>query len=543
MIKRIVIRTLIVISALLTCLLLTLRLTAGDVPLPSGEKLARLAVVNVNVIDVRAGVVVEKQTVLIEDGVIRAVGNSDAVTVPAGFDVLDKSGQFAVPGFWDMHVHFNRIQQHYAGPMFVMNGVFYVRNMSGDCAGGRCAFDRSIRENRSLQRLVENDELLAPNFFGIGSYIIRGPRAGYGGDARYPRDPRFLVPRTEEEGRALARYFRERGVDFLKSYNSLPRDAFMGLAAEAGRSEFYVGGHVPRSMTLNEALAAGMRTIEHGRMLPLACSAHAESFAAEYGAWLSSNDEEAQAPRLDSLYEDIVSSFDETACDAVLQSWAALDSYYVPTHLTRLAEATVADRPFASDVRANHIPELVLRTSWEGEAAKYGELFAENPEARDHYRRFYEWGVTLTGRAHRAGVKLLLGTDAGDTLIYPGSSFHDEMQIYSTAGIEAADILAAATVSAAEFNGLSETHGRLEAGLTGDIVFLTANPLQDIANTRAIGSLYFNGHYYDSASRNAVMAEVERKARGSGQFLTTGWFLLTRFLPFYVRYELFDDEQ
>ena len=100
MIKKIAIRTLIVISALLVGLLLTLHLTAGDVPLPSGEKLARLAVVNVDVIDVRAGVAVEKQTVLIEDGVIKSVGHSDTVAVPAGFDVLDKSGQFLTTGWF-----------------------------------------------------------------------------------------------------------------------------------------------------------------------------------------------------------------------------------------------------------------------------------------------------------------------------------------------------------------------------------------------------------------------------------------------------------
>ena len=253
MIKKIAFWTFMVASALLVGLLLTLRLTASDVPYPSGEKLSKLAIVNVNVIDVRAGAVVEKQTVLIENGVIKGIGSSDAVAIPAGFEVLDKSGRFAVPGFWDMHVHFSRIQQHYAGPMFVMNGVFYVRNMSGDCAGGSCAFERSIEENRTLQRLVESDELLAPNFFGLGSYIIRGPKAGYGGDARYPRRPQFLVPQTAEEGRALAKYFRDRDVDFLKSYNSLPRDAFVGLATEAGRSELYIGGHVPRSMTLKEA--------------------------------------------------------------------------------------------------------------------------------------------------------------------------------------------------------------------------------------------------------------------------------------------------
>ena len=55
MIKKIALRTLIVVSALVIGLLLTLRLTASNIPYPSGEKLQRLAVVNVDVIDVRAG--------------------------------------------------------------------------------------------------------------------------------------------------------------------------------------------------------------------------------------------------------------------------------------------------------------------------------------------------------------------------------------------------------------------------------------------------------------------------------------------------------
>ena len=512
----------------------------NELPEPGGQALDEVAFVGVHVVDTTTGAVVENQTLLVARNTIVEMGSSDTVTVPTGYRALRKPGRFVAPGFWDMHTHFSRIQRHYAGPMFVMHGVFYARNMSGDCVGATCVFEHDVHENRELQRRVVSGDLLAPQFVEIGSYIVRGPKGAYTDRLQYPRQPDFLVPETFDQGLALARHARSRGVDFLKPYNSLSPDAFLGLLDEAQRLGLYVGGHVPRSLTLGQALHAGLRTVEHARMLPLACSTRAEAFAKAYRAWVLAEGVEVEKPQLHLWYGDIVRFPDDDACSRVLQEWAARDAYYVPTHVTRLAEAEMASRPFQSDSRARYVPELLRDVVWEDEVAEYEALLAEHPEHARHLVEFFERGVELTGRAHAAGVKLLVGTDAGDTLIYPGASFHEEMRLYANAGLPPADILRAATLTAAEFSGLSETHGSIEPGKRADLVFLDKSPLSDITNTESIESLYVNGRYYDRAARFAVLEQVEHNSHGLGQALTIGWFVVTHVAPFLLKRRLSD---
>src|SRR5687767_13812908 len=46
------------------------------------------------------------QTILIRDSRIATIGDASRVEIPRGSLVIDASGKFAIPGIWDMHVHF-----------------------------------------------------------------------------------------------------------------------------------------------------------------------------------------------------------------------------------------------------------------------------------------------------------------------------------------------------------------------------------------------------------------------------------------------------
>ena len=53
-------------------------------------------------------------------------------------------------------------------------------------------------------------------------------------------------------------------------------------------------------------------------------------------------------------------------------------------------------------------------------------------------------------RAWKAGVPLVMGTDSGNPLVFPGPSMHHELQLWVEAGIPAGVALQAATVNAAK---------------------------------------------------------------------------------------------
>ena len=73
------------------------------------------AITGVAVVDVEKGIALPDQTVIIEDNVIRAVGNQAEVAVPAGTRVIDGRGLYLMPGLVDAHVHFTVFDQRGVG--------------------------------------------------------------------------------------------------------------------------------------------------------------------------------------------------------------------------------------------------------------------------------------------------------------------------------------------------------------------------------------------------------------------------------------------
>lgn len=102
---------------------------------------------------------------------------------------------------------------------------------------------------------------------------------------------------------------------------------------------------------------------------------------------------------------------------------------------------------------------------------------------------------------HRAGARLLAGTDAGIGLTSPGTSLHDELRMFVDAGLTPYEALSAATKDAAEFLQLQDEIGTLAVGRRADILLLTANPLADIRNTRRIDGVVLRGTWYRNAAR------------------------------------------
>jgi len=92
---------------------------------------------------------------------------------------------------------------------------------------------------------------------------------------------------------------------------------------------------------------------------------------------------------------------------------------------------------------------------------------------------------------NKAGARIVLGTD-GNRAWGP----HEEMEDMVLAGMTPAQVIVAATRNGAEFLRIADA-GTLEVGKSADFIVLDANPLDDIANTRKISSVYLRGAAVD----------------------------------------------
>ena len=119
-------------------------------------------------------------------------------------------------------------------------------------------------------------------------------------------------------------------------------------------------------------------------------------------------------------------------------------------------------------------------------AEEFARLEAANTD-RPVAQAFYGIQARNLAKLNAAGARITLGTD-GNTPWGP----HEEMQDMVMAGMTPMQVIVAATRNSAEFLRLSDT-GTLQAGKSADFIVLDANPLDDITNTRRIGTVVLRG--------------------------------------------------
>ena len=198
-----------------------------------------IAITNVTIIDVVGGEHQTGITVLTRGQTIVEIGRD--ISVPADATRVDATGKFLIPGLWDMHSH----HQGTGAPsvdLFVANGVIGTRDMGADVD-----FILPLRER------INRGELLGPEILATGPILDDRP-------SHWPFRRRV---RNAEEGRTAVRDLEARGVDFIKVHDGTPREAFFAIADEVKKVGLPLVGHVPNDVKVEEAIDAGIKSIEH----------------------------------------------------------------------------------------------------------------------------------------------------------------------------------------------------------------------------------------------------------------------------------------
>jgi hypothetical protein len=142
------------------------------------------------------------------------------------------------------------------------------------------------------------------------------------------------------------------------------------------------------------------------------------------------------------------------------------------------------------------VPEEV-RHAFEREARP--EIFDSSDVSLETARDGFRKRQRLVGMLNAAGARLLAGTDCfGLGKQLPGLGLQNELALLVESGLSPLAALQAATLTAAEALGQSESLGALEPGKLADIVVLEADPLADIHNARRVRTVVKGGRVYDA---------------------------------------------
>ena len=473
--------------------LAVLYLALTPLPLAGNRHAAPGWVGPVHVVDVAAGTVARDRALRIEGGRIAEVAEAAAVDPSL---LAGPAGTWVVPGLWDMHGVTLRYSAALDFPAQIAHGVTRIRNII-DCPDpGRVNLYPCMAEKRAWAEAVRQGTLMGPVVMSSGSYPLNGP------DRPHPDlDPVYHAG-TPDAARALVRHVLAQPdrPDHLKTYDRLPRDVFLALAEEARAAGLEVSGHVPVAVGVAEAARAGMKSIAHGRVLPVACARDEAAVMAM---------RVRRAPQAEWMRA-ALDGYDPAACAAVLAELAARGTFLSPTLVTRWDETRAG-------VDALRTPDAEALTPWLVGVLwleDLAEFDARSAEEEALFERFYRAAAERVRDAEAAGVPLLLGTDAYSLGVLPGIGLHREMRLWREAGIPAAAVLRAATMNAAAYHGLADGHGQVRPGFAADLVFAAGDPLADPGVLERPVAVMQEGRLYGRAELDAALAH-SRAVAGS----------------------------
>jgi imidazolonepropionase-like amidohydrolase len=460
------------------CVLLMPISTAQHTPAPATIVITHVTVINPGTSSIQAN-----RTVVISRSHITSVSDMATFQSPKNARVIDATGQYLIPGLWDMHVH-SAFGDWFPGgrdiilPLFIANGVTGVRDMGGD-----------VPVLLEWRKQIADGTIIGPRI------VISGPMLdGYlpNGKLRFPSSIPVTTPASAV---AAVDSLKTQGVDFIKVQSVISHDAYLAAAAEAHKQGLPIVGHVPDKVRIREVVEAGQKSIEHLMGTFEGCSTEEDKFIKGEGD-----------------LKLLLTTQDQQRCDALTKLLAQNQTWQVPTLAWQRGGTFLDQRDLKHQPLDKYVPAYWRDVTWRRFTDEMiPDLLRDPLPLRQEY---FAQNLQMVGALHRGGVPFMAGTDtAPGVYIMPGFSLHDELANFVEAGFTPMESLQTATSNPTRFLGMEGSSGSVEPGKIADLVLLSANPLEDIRNTQKISIVVANGRLFDRAALDQILMEVEAAAK------------------------------
>jgi len=409
-------------------------------------------------------------SIVISDGVIQQVGGTVDVQ---GRDEIDANGKWIVPGFVDVHMHFQEAGGLYTRPdMYDLTEYFpfeserkaIVDNIESTLARHLCAGVTTAIEVGGPGWSFEIRQL-AQTLDKAPRVYVAGPFIGFGEmpELWMEEDPSIVSVLSPDATPNVFATVLRRQPDLIKiGYVGGDLDGFGEFAERAANLTHQAGlrlfAHTFELESAKRAIRAGANTLVH-----------------------SVFDQEVDDEFLDLAKRSSV------IYAATAKVW---DGYHEV--LTQQRELLPIERTCGNPRSISSWGDLSSIDS----PPPIPSLLADVTEVSRH-------AITNLAKVHDAGIRIATGSDAGNIGTLHGASLHREFHAMAEAGMQPMEIIVAATRNGARTLSENPDFGTIEAGRRADLLILDANPLDDIANLQRIetvisrGSMFSQGELTD----------------------------------------------
>ncbi len=462
-------------------------------PAFASPSLGDVIIRHAHVVDVEHARTLDDQAVVLRGKDIVAVGpDGDIAKAWQAQTSVDGSERYVIPGLWDMHVHFgggpDLVEENKALlPLYIAHGITTIRDCSGDLPDQVLAWRGEIADG----------SLFGPQLFTSGAKI----------EGIHPVWKGTIEVGSKADVDAAFVKLKKDKVDFVKITDStLDPQLFLYAVAEAKSFGIRSSGHIPMALTVEQAVDAGISSIEHIDYAYKAGVKDEAAIAADFAAGRITRAEANR--RLDA-------GFDKATAMKAYRLFKDRNVFVTPT----LNGGRVLDFLDVDDHA--HDPYLAyigpkLRKTYDWRIERAAKATPEQVAARHAH---YEHLAAVLPTLQQAGVTIMAGTDAGflNSFDYPGIGLHEELGLFVKNGLTPAQALSSATRAGPAWFGKLDRYGAVATGHAADLVLLKRDPLKDIDATRDIDTVILRGHVYDRHALDGMLEETRAKVAAWNQ--------------------------
>ncbi|NNF52671.1 MAG: amidohydrolase family protein [Gammaproteobacteria bacterium] len=453
----------IVSRLLLAVLFATLILPAGAAD--------KKALVGGRLIDGLLGSPTANSVILVDGDTITAVGSTDTLPVPEGYEVISTEGMSVLPGLWDMHVHL-MITGHsdyaYWDKAYLNKLADEIMPASAEqllLAGVTTARDLGapLTESILIRSKIGSGEIPGPRLFVSGPFIQHKP---------YPGTEAFRWGvKGASDARGKVRKLAEAGVDVIKMVD---QDEMTFAEAEAVVDEAHkrglpVVGHSHRPEEIRRGLAIGVDNFEHTGL--------------------------AAAPEYP---EDVMTLLKERTATGRVRGGPL---YWTPTVEGLWNYDSVIANP-------EHLDNDCWHRGLKPETIEDIKASIAEPKNLLYFDLTPKRKPTLIRKIHQlreAGVVLLIGTDSGIPMKFHCQSTWNELEVWvNVMHIPPMEAIRAATYWPAKMMKVADKWGTVTPGKYADIIAVRGDVLKHINLLQNVDFVMKGGVVYKSEGRPLV---------------------------------------